>query len=185
MSTQHPAEASESGAETATRKEIAEQVNILSQREERLRERPTKYETRMLGLLASSKEQYIFQKVFPTKNSYAIADFWLPERRVCMEIDGRYHNKPKHAQYDAERDKQIEELWGAKTIRIQNKEVDKMKVEDILNLLDKYKINRSPSRIEDNAKRRAHDKLLKEQKKNRHLPTYKQGIENVSTSKWL
>jgi len=51
-----------------------------------------------------------------------IVDFYCPEIRVIIEVDGGVHNKPGQAEWDEERNKRLEEL-GHNLLRVPNEEV--------------------------------------------------------------
>lgn len=69
----------------------------------------------------------IKQKVFFNYKSYYRVDYYIPNIKKAVELDGPYHNGRK--QYDEERDEFLLDIYGIETIRI--------KVE----LLDKYPIS--------------------------------------------
>ena len=49
------------------------------------------------------------------------ADFYLPEHRLVIEVDGSYHNGDEQFKYDRERDHQFESM-KIRTMRISNSE---------------------------------------------------------------
>jgi hypothetical protein len=51
-----------------------------------------------------------------------IVDFYCPEIRVIIEIDGGIHDQPKQAERDEERNKRLLEL-GYKLLRVPNEDV--------------------------------------------------------------
>ena len=66
-----------------------------------------------------------------------IVDFYCPQRRAVIEIDGDSHNEK--VEYDAERDKYMEAL-GLRIIRIYDLEV-KVNLEGVLDYLRKELMN--------------------------------------------
>ena len=67
-----------------------------------------------------------------------IVDFYIPKKRIAIEIDGIQHEMPEHKVADAERDVALA-AWGIKTLRYSNKNVQSNfddVAEDILNNLD-------------------------------------------------
>ena len=50
---------------------------------------------------------------------YRIVDFYLPEQRLVVEIDGEYHNREK----DLKRDKDLQESEGVRILRLTNAQV--------------------------------------------------------------
>lgn len=71
--------------------------------------------------LKSLKIPYFFQKIFYTKTSFRIVDFYLPDCNVVIEIDDKYHNDNKIK--DFIRTIQLEELGVLKVYRFTNDEV--------------------------------------------------------------
>lgn len=65
-----------------------------------------------------------------------IADFYCPELRLVIEIDGDVHLKVDAIEYDQVRDKYITSL-NIKVIRFTNYEVYN-NIDEVLNKLDKY-----------------------------------------------
>jgi very-short-patch-repair endonuclease len=84
----------------------------------KLIKRATPAETRFLRYLESLGLSYRFQQGFFTPY-YRIADFYLPELNLIVEIDGPYH--------DAEEDRRKDELFtrarGIRVVRFTNEEV--------------------------------------------------------------
>jgi len=60
-----------------------------------------------------------------------IVDFYCPEQRLVIELDGNIHFNPVNEQYDLERDKYIKSL-GIEVLRFTNSEVFE-KIEFVLN----------------------------------------------------
>lgn len=50
-----------------------------------------------------------------------VIDFYCPELKLAVEIDGDVHDIPEQKKYDSERQKYLEE-FGIRFIRIQNEE---------------------------------------------------------------
>ena len=67
-----------------------------------------------------------------------ILDFYCPEYKLAIEIDGSVHNEPEQKEYDAERQKYLE-AFGIKFIHIKNEELSGnankafAKIEEIIN----------------------------------------------------
>ena len=53
-----------------------------------------------------------------------ILDFYIPQAKLGIEVDGSQHNAPEHAQADAERDARLATL-GIKVLRVRNVDVNK------------------------------------------------------------
>ncbi len=72
-----------------------------------------------------------------------IVDFFCPECRVVVELDGAPHFGPNAAEYDASRTKYLEEK-GIRVIRFENKSVYK-DVESVLEEIRKELVPKKPS----------------------------------------
>ena len=51
-----------------------------------------------------------------------VLDFWCPERRLAVEVDGSSHDHPDQADYDAVRTAQLN-AFGYRVVRVRNDEV--------------------------------------------------------------
>lgn len=71
---------------------------------------------------------YKFRRQFPIMGY--IVDFYCRDCCLAIEVDGSIHNEPEVADYDSERQKQLESI-GVKVIRFTNDEV----YDDIENVL--------------------------------------------------
>ena len=63
-----------------------------------------------------------------------IVDFYIPEKKIVIELDGVQHLAQKHIETDLERD-EILATWGIKVLRYSNKSINEnygMVVNDIL-----------------------------------------------------
>lgn len=64
---------------------------------------------------------YIFKKDWIVK--YYIADFYLPDRKLIIEVDGKFHEK--HKQHDKQRTKDIQDQYpGIEVLRFTWKDVN-------------------------------------------------------------
>lgn len=110
-----------------------EKQRTLFGRQKRLRENPTRSELRVKDLLIRLKEYFIFQKGFIKGDFYCIVDFYLPKRKLVIEVDGGYHFSDEMRKKDYARDKYLESR-GFKTLRISNRAADNISKES-LNIL--------------------------------------------------
>lgn len=60
-----------------------------------------------------------------------IVDFYCPEERIAIELDGEVHNNPVNEQFDLERDEYIKSL-GIKVIRFKNDDIFE-RIDNVLN----------------------------------------------------
>lgn len=86
------------------------------------RSNPTPAEKEMRRLLIEEGVTHIFQYVmFLSFVSYRIADFYLPEYRVAVELDGSAHDIPEIRAYDDKKDR----LTKIQVLRFRNEDVFK------------------------------------------------------------
>ena len=76
---------------------------------------PSPLEERMKNFLDEHYIDYEFQKIFYITADdgwiirYYIADFYIPDRSIIIEVDGKFHDKQK--QHDKNRTKTIKESY--------------------------------------------------------------------------
>ena len=63
-----------------------------------------------------------------------ILDFYCPEARVALELDGEVHNA--QIEYDKERDKYLKEHYGIVVIRYENRHVFERSMQIVRDLLE-------------------------------------------------
>ena len=83
-----------------------------------LKKQATPAEHCFLRHLATLGLTYRFQQGFYTPY-YRIADFYLPEYKLIIEIDGHYHDSAK----DRRRDERFWQARGIRTLRLTNEQV--------------------------------------------------------------
>ena len=98
----------------------------------------TKSELKVQNMFDVSHIPYIFQKPFVTEqeNIYFV-DFYLPQLKIAIEVDGGYHTAKEQRRKDLERTMEIEEDFGVRIYRIDNRDTSDNKLlkhclEDIL-----------------------------------------------------
>lgn len=115
---------------------IPERMSLSSFYKKEMRQEPTPTEVKVMQVLAFSGIKCIFQKVFLTKYSFYIVDFYLPEYKLVIEVDGKHHYTNKSQfRYDGKRTNYLQSIRGCKVIRFTNKEVRK----DIGVVIDRIK----------------------------------------------
>ena len=103
---------------------IKEKQKTLFERQYRLRLNPTSSEVGFKKRLDDLGIRYIFQKCFIARDYYCIVDFYLPKPfKICIEIDGAYHEEIEQSKKDYYRTKYLTEVRGFKVIRIKNEDV--------------------------------------------------------------
>lgn len=102
---------------------------------------PSPLEKRMKELLIGWGIRYETQKIFYIRASdgwiirYYIADFYVPSKRLIIEVDGKFHDK--HKQHDKMRTKEIQEQYpGVEVVRYKWKDLsDGPKMAELLSML--------------------------------------------------
>ncbi|MCW8805151.1 MAG: endonuclease domain-containing protein [Ignavibacteriaceae bacterium] len=112
---------------------------ILKDKRKRLRNNPTQAEAFLWGHLKKSKlEGRKFRRQSSIKNY--IVDFYCPEEKLVIELDGDFHFDEKAMKEDEKRTKKIEEE-GIKVIRFENQEV-LLNLDKVLNEIKSEFINK-------------------------------------------
>lgn len=86
-------------------------------------ENPTEAELRVIKILDNNNIKYEFQYPVKVIDTTYILDFYLPEKNVCIEIDGDYHNKNEQVYKDKLRDIRLSRI-GVFVARFHNNELD-------------------------------------------------------------
>jgi saccharopine dehydrogenase (NAD+, L-lysine-forming) len=74
---------------------------------------------------------YMFQKGFIAGNGFYIVDFYIPKPfKICIEVDGTYHNFEAQKEQDEIRTKYLIKR-GFKVVRFTNKEIYKNSINQI------------------------------------------------------
>ncbi|MBQ7087051.1 MAG: DUF559 domain-containing protein [Clostridia bacterium] len=71
-----------------------------------------------------------------------IIDFYIPQAKIAIEIDGVQHTADEHFKADAERDHVLAE-WGIKVLRYYNFEINSKFEEVTQNILNNLGLNAS------------------------------------------
>lgn len=100
-----------------------EKQKTLFKRKELLIKNATKSELEFKKILDENNIYYIFQKAFIQGNNYVIVDFYLPKLKLCIEIDGGYHNTESQQKRDNNKDFYLTKQRNFKVLRIKNEEV--------------------------------------------------------------
>ena len=93
----------------------------LKDKRKQLRNNPTQAEAFLWGYLKNSQlEGRKFRRQSSIKNS--VVDFYCPEEKFVIELDGDYHFDEKAVHDDKQRTSKLEEK-GIRVIRFENQEV--------------------------------------------------------------
>lgn len=114
-------------------------IEIAEEFAEARKKAPTRAERSFRALLRSVGVKFIPEKVIYNKKSFYIIDFYIPDRRLCIELDGGYHNEPEQKEKDVKRDKYLKGLcynvW-----RMTNEEASDLTRDDLYNKIQEYPI---------------------------------------------
>lgn len=114
-----------SARQTATMKEVAEEFA------DENRKMPTPAEKYFKKLLKLSGFRFKTEKIIPKPPTFIIVDFYVPDRNLCIELDGGYHEDPAQKAKDIERDKYLEvrryNVW-----RMTNEEAMALTKDDVI-----------------------------------------------------
>jgi hypothetical protein len=102
---------------------------------------PSPLEERMEEFLDNNGIYYESQKIFYIRaydgwiKTYYIADFYIPEKHIIIEVDGKFHDE--HKQHDKMRTREIQEHYpGIEVLRYKWEDLyDKIKMDELLNLI--------------------------------------------------
>ena len=122
---------------------MTKHYNKSSEKEKRrkLRESQTNAEDLVWRYLRNKQMLgYKFKRQYSV--DHFVIDFYCPELKLALELDGESHNNPEKMEYDIQRQKYLEE-YNIKFARIKDEELlgnpNKafMKIEDAIKLLEK------------------------------------------------
>ena len=102
---------------------------------------PSPLEERMKEFLDDMGVRYESQKIFYIYANdgwiirYYIADFYIPDKKIIIEVDGKFHDK--HKQHDKQRTKEIQEQYDdIEVLRYRWKDVsDHKKMQELLAII--------------------------------------------------
>jgi len=104
---------------------LNEKRKTVRYRKKILKQRATPSETIFRKRLDDAGIHYQFQKGFISGKFYCFVDFYLPSpKKICIEIDGGYHNTPEQQKKDFAKDQYLKGR-KFKVIRIKNEDVSK------------------------------------------------------------
>lgn len=92
-----------------------EVIRSATSRAEEMISFPSPLEERMISLLNKNNIFFEFQKIFYIRAKdgyiirYYIADFYIPDRAIIIEVDGKFHDHQK--QHDKQRTKDIQRQY--------------------------------------------------------------------------
>lgn len=123
--------------EDAAREKLKKLYDISKEYEIENRHNATESEKKFKAKLQFNNIKYEFQKSFIDKNDWYIADFYLPDYKILVEIDGGYHKENNQKVKDRRKTKFYKEL-GYKVLRLKNFQADKISADDMLKYIEKF-----------------------------------------------
>lgn len=82
----------------------------------------TWYQKMAMQILESNEITYIAEQPIPNYWSFYLIDIYIPQYKICIEIDGSSHDLPEIAEADRIRDNFLKKSWYW-VMRIKNEEV--------------------------------------------------------------
>lgn len=98
---------------------------------EDLKNKANMYECLLGEYLINKKIKFVHQAPFIINGKIYFLDFYIPKKRLAIEVDGQYHTSIGQGTYDEIRDYNFEKI-GIKTIRIPNNATKSTSQLDIL-----------------------------------------------------
>ena len=123
---------------------MTKHYNKKSEQEKRRRLRKNMTYCEKIVWLNLRKRQLGYRFLRQYSVDHFVVDFYCPELKLAIEVDGASHNDPEQNKYDIQRQKYLEE-FNIKFVRIKDEEFlgnpNKafMKIEDTIKLLGKNK----------------------------------------------
>lgn len=116
--------------------DLIARAKIAEERVTKLRKNITVPESIILGLLEELNLEFVFQKPFFNDMYFLIADFYLPEHKLCIEVDGSSHQGAKKKRQENRRKWWLRKK-GIEVLRIRNKAAYKMRITDLAVRIDR------------------------------------------------
>src|SRR5690348_5961518 len=96
----------------------------LMRRKEILKRKATRSEIILMKLLYDIHAYFQFQERFIAKEYYCICDFYLPDYKLCIEVDGGYHFTEEQRQKDKAKNNYILHTRHLGLFRISNEDAE-------------------------------------------------------------
>ena len=82
-------------------------------------------------MLRETGIRYEYEKTFDGKNRTVRVDYYLPDTKICLEIDGTVHGSKSQKVRDAEKNSILVDEFGCKVIRIRNSRICNMDANEL------------------------------------------------------
>lgn len=126
----------------------AEYKKVINKHKQALMTNRTMAEKGLIEILQINNIRFEFQRIFNVETSkkpkYKIVDFYLPDYKLVVEVDGNYHQDIKQVRKDHGRtNKLIKKAGIDNVVRFTNDEIEHLDHEQIINRIMSYVINLS------------------------------------------
>ena len=112
---------------------------LCAERRNELLNKQTESEKVFQKKLEHLKIPFIAQKGFIAGDNFCIVDFYLPKPfKLCIEIDGAYHNTERQQWRDANKNFYLEKQRKFRVLRLSNEEAINVTEKELLNKLSIY-----------------------------------------------
>lgn len=123
---------------TLTPEEYRLKQITLDDRKKKLKGSPTPSEIIFREKLRAVYKNFKFQKGFIAGQNFCIVDFYIPQYRLCIEVDGEYHQTPEQIKRDRNRDWYLSAQRGFNVLHISNKLSEVLTSEKIKLILEGF-----------------------------------------------
>ena len=113
--------------------------SLCSKRRNRLLKKITQHEIEFSSILKALNVRFIPQKGFISGKNFCIVDFYLPDYKICVEIDGEYHNRPSQIERDRNKDYYLSKQRKFSVLHIKNESLKSLNNNDLFQLLKDLK----------------------------------------------
>lgn len=110
--------------------------NLIQEYRLKLSLNPTLYELQLEEKLLRWQIKYEKQKPVIANNKLYFLDFYLPQFKTYIEVDGKYHNTSKQYTKDCKRSKNITMENDFTELRLPNDRIKSISKSDLLQLLN-------------------------------------------------
>lgn len=112
-----------------------EKQKTVYKRQQALRDSATKSELILKAKLAKIPIKAMFQKGFIKGPNYVIVDFYIPSLKLCIEVDGGYHNTKKQIARDLNKDEYLTKYRKFKLLRMTNADAENISMKALKSIL--------------------------------------------------
>jgi very-short-patch-repair endonuclease len=122
---------------------FTEKQSLCHKRKISLLKRQTPSELKFTEMLKEFNIRFMSQKGFIAGNNFCIVDFYLPDYKTCIEIDGGYHYESSQITRDLNRDYYLNKQRNFGVLHIDNNSIEKIDKNNLMLILFELKSKRS------------------------------------------